>query len=412
MRPATDRVEESAHADIIVIGGGFTGLSATLNLAREGFRVWLLEARRIGWGASGRNGGQIIPGFRKGPAELIRLVGLEDARKLTELAVAARQLLWDTAERERIACSLVSTGHLTCAARPRHFAEMRADVDAAAQLGYDHLQLVEADALDEHVAASGYVGGLLDKLGGHFHPLNYLVGLAGAAVRAGARISDRTRVNTIFSGDGGGVRVLTNRGEVTANYAIVACDALIEGLEPALDRRLMPVYNYIVTTQKIGQERAAALIPSNVAVSDSKFVLNYFRLTPDDRLMFSGGESYSMKPRAQIKPFVRPHLDRVFPQLTNVRLEYAWGGVVGVTTSRFPHIGRRGPLFFAHGYSGLGCLWANFCGKVLADAITGDEAAFDLLARLPGGEWPGGRMLRHPLYTLGMIWYALRDRIG
>jgi gamma-glutamylputrescine oxidase len=397
------------HADVVVVGGGFTGLSAALHAAEAGFSVVLLEAGRIGHLASGRNGGQLIPGLRWGAVELEARFGSDRARRLLEVSDEAVSLVRDRIARHRIACDLRS-GHFHAAHKPAHLDAMRRELDALERLtGYSGAQIVERGAVGDHVAGGDYHGGLFDTNGGHFHPLNYALGLADAALAAGVRIFERSAVSAIEHGSP--VIATTAQGRVLARHGVLACDTRIGGLDRKLGRMTMPIANYNVATLPLSPDRADALIPGRAAISDSRFVLNYFRLSADHRLIFGGGEKYTRRPPADIAAFVRPYLEGVFPQLKGVGIDYAWGGMVGVTLNRLPHFGRIGNSFFAHGWSGHGALLTTLAGKLIAEAMQGSAGGFDLFAALPHRPFPGGPLLRHPLSVLGMLWYALRDRL-
>ncbi len=402
------RLEGDVAADVVVIGGGYTGLHAALNAVERGYSVVLLEAGHVGWGASGRNGGQIIPGWRKGATDLVARYGKAEARRLFELALNARSLTLDRINTHKIECDLHTNGHLTLAAKPRDLDWMRDESDALADaMDYPYTRVLDSAEAQSRVAAPNFHGALLDERGGQLHPLNYALGLADAARAAGVTLHERARVTRLESDNG--VVAHTERGIVRARFGVLACDALLEGLEPRIAGRIMPVANYIVATAPLSHPEA--LIADRLAVSDSRFVVNYFRMSEDGRLLFGGGERYSPNPPADIAHFVRGHMASVFPQLRDVGIDYAWGGLVSITMSRLPHIGRMGDLFFAHGYSGQGVLLSALAGKVLVEAMSGTAERFDVLTSLAPPEFPGGAALRSPLYVLGMLWYALRDRL-
>lgn len=396
------------ETDVVVIGGGYTGLHAALNAADRGYRVVLLEAERIGWGASGRNGGQMIPGWRKGAAELVKRFGAVKAKSLFAMALEARTLTLEQITKHDIDCDLTTNGHLTLAAKASDLAWMREEVETLARvMAYPNARVLGADEARAKVAADGFHGGLLDECGGHLHPLNYALGLASAARRIGIVLHEQSRVIALEHERG--VVVKTANGIVRARFGVLACDALLGDLEPRIAGRIMPVANYLVATAPL--ENPSALIADNLAASDSRFVVNYFRLSADGRLIFGGGERYTPAPPTDIPAFVRPFVARAFPQLHDVRIDYAWGGLVSITMTRLPHIGRLGDLFFAHGYSGQGVLLPALVGKVLSEAMRGTAERFDVLAGFAPPEFPGGAALRSPLYVLGMLWYALRDRL-
>ncbi len=397
-------------ADLCVVGGGCTGLSAALHAAERGLSVVLLEGGRVGWGASGRNGGQIIPGLRKGAVELIARYGRDEARALFDLALEARGLVLDLIQRYAIACDLKLTGHLAAAAKLSDMDHYAQEIEAlTAVMAYPHTRLVSAADMASELASPGYYGGLIDELGGHYHPLNYTLGLARAADATGVMIYEGAAA-TRLDKTAAGLRVETKEGAVTAAQVILAGDALLgTRLAPRIAGHIMPVANYIVATEPL--DNPAALIAHDRAVSDSRFVVNYFRLTAEGRLLFGGGERYSTRPPRDIAAFAGRHMRRVFPQLAKARIDYAWGGLVSVTRTRLPHLGREGDVYFAHGYSGLGAILSTLAGKLMAQALIGEGAAFDRLAKTAPSAFPGGTLLRSPLYTLGMLWYALRDRL-
>ncbi|MBU0823086.1 MAG: FAD-binding oxidoreductase [Alphaproteobacteria bacterium] len=393
--------------DVAVIGGGFTGLSAALACAERGFSVILIECEHIGFGASGRNGGQLIPGLRWSASELEAEFGRDRADALFDLCwrdnrVAAR------IAKHRIDCDLKS-GHLEAAWTPEDFDAMRREADyLAARFGYQSDVVAKAD-MANHIASPLYHGGIYDPQGGHFHPLNYALGLAKAAEAAGVRIWEGQRAGQITTTPEG-LGVKTNGAQIAARYVINATDSWIGDVEPDLGRYTVPIMNYNIATAPLAN--ADDLLPSDAAVADSRFVLNYFRLSADKRLIFGGGERYSQTPPRDIAAFVQPFLAQVFPQVADAPIDYVWGGAVAVTMNRLPHIGRRGNVFFAHGFSGHGALVTTLAGELIAEAMAGTAERFDVLANLPSRPFPGGKWLRQPLATLGLLYYAMKDRLG
>ncbi|MGH6634032.1 MAG: NAD(P)/FAD-dependent oxidoreductase, partial [Sphingopyxis sp.] len=254
-----------------------------------------------------------------------------------------------------------------------------------------------------------YHGGIHDPQGGHFHPLNYAIGLACAAEAAGVCIREDHRAYEIADTPDG-LGVMTDRAHIAAHYVIDATDSWIGQVEPDLGRYTVPIMNYNIATAPLSN--ADDLLPSDAAVADSRFVLNYFRLSADKRLIFGGGERYSQTPPRDIAAFVRPFMAEVFPQIADAKIDYGWGGAVAVTMNRLPHIGRRGNIFYAHGFSGHGALVTTLAGELIAEAMAVTAERFDVLANLPNRPFPGGKWIRRPLATLGLLWYALRDRLG
>ena len=402
------KLEGEVEADVVVIGGGYTGLHTALSAAEAGLSVVLLEAGRIGWGASGRNGGQLIPGWRKGAAELVRFYGAQRARLLFDLALRARDIVLARAATHDIGCDLTLNGHLSAAAKPGDLAWMREEVETLERvMNYPHARVLDADEARSKLASPIVHGALLDSYGGHFHPLNYALGLAEGARRGGVALHEDSRALSIAASNG--VHVRTAGGAVRAKYGVLACDAMLEGLEPRIAGRIMPVANYLIATAPL--DNPSALIADDLAVSDTRFVVNYFRVSADSRLIFGGGERYTPEPPTDITSFVRPFMLKVFPQLADVAIDYAWGGLVSISMSRLPHIGRFGNLFFAHGYSGQGTILPAVAGAAITEAIGGDAKLFDVLTGVAPPEFPGGAAFRAPLHVLGMLWYALRDRL-
>lgn len=399
-----------ASADVCVLGGGYTGLSAALHLAEAGFDVLLLEASRVGSGASGRNGGQIHSGQRRHQDFLEAALGLDDARKLWALAEESKALVRDLVARHAIACDL-RDGLILADHKPHYVAESHA---YAAHLrdtyGYEAMEPLGQEQVRALVGSSAYHGGVFDHGGGHLHPLNFALGLAGAARKTGTRIHEDTRV-TAVSETAAGVTVATDAGKVKAGFLLECGNGLMDGLDRRVDTHVMSICNYIAATEPLG-ERAKGIIANDAAVADSRFVVNYFRLSPDGRLLFGGGESYRRNLRDDIPGFVRPFMARVFPQLADVRIDYGWGGVLGITMTRLPFVRRMSDhVLVSAGYSGHGVALAPLFGKILAEAVRGQLERFDLLGRLPVPGFPGGTLLRYPLLVAGLSYYALRDRL-
>jgi gamma-glutamylputrescine oxidase len=400
------------RCDVAIIGAGLTGLSAALRLVEAGVSVVVIEAATVGAGASGASGGQMIPGFRHGAVELVARFGEARAQALIALTLRARDTMAGLVERHGLACDLRLTGHLTAASFAADLADFEAEAATLDRLGFTGHRVLSAAETRTHVNGA-YHGGFLDMAGGHVHPLNYVLELARRAEASGARIFEHSAAVSVTPGKP--ATVTTAAGRLIADQVILACDARIGEVSVAGRRtpgaaRLMPVWSYVIATEPLGQ-RAADLLPSNVAVSDTRFALDYYRRSADDRLLFAGGERYVLTPLDDVIGFVRPRLARAFPALGDVRIDHGWAGIVAVTTSRFPQIGDDAGLSWAHGYSGHGVLLAQASGRALAEAILGDRTALDLLSMLPSHDWPGGATLRQPLYTAGMLWFALRDHL-
>ena len=348
----------------------------------------------------------MIPGLRKGAKGLVKAFGPERAKALFDLAFEARGLVLDIIERHGIDCDLRLTGHLVGAVNGSDMCDFEEEAECLAKvMNFADVEILSAAQARQKVDTP-YQGAVFERPGGHMHPLNYTLGLARAAVGAGVMIHENSVAVRLQREPS--IRVFTDKGSVRARHAVLAGDALLQGLEPRVNSRIMPIGNYIIATEPLGERN---VIPSDVAVSDTLFVVNYYRMSADGRLLFGGGERYTPSPPADIAGFVRPYMEKTFPQLRGCRIDHAWGGLVSVTTSRLPHVGHYGEVYFAHGYSGKGVILSTLSGKLLAEAITGDASRLDLFSTLTPLPFPGGTALRGPLYVLGMLWYAMRDRL-
>jgi gamma-glutamylputrescine oxidase len=403
-------LDGTVDCDVCIVGGGFTGLSTALHLAERSYSVVLVEAERIGWGASGRNGGQVGSGLRIGPAESVAHFGRENARAFWNLAEEAKDTVRERIARHHINCD-EKPGVLLAAAKPGHVAWMEKNVACRREVFGDRsVRFVARPAMREWVETDRYFGGVFDPGASHLHPLNYALGLARAAEDAGVRLYEGSRVTRFDAGDRPVVR--TGGGEVRAHHAVLCCNAYLDRLEGRIAGKIMPIWNYIIATKPLGEARARALIPGGHAVCDTKFVVDYYRLSTDHRLLFGGGETYSGRERSDIRSFVRPYMLRVFPQLADAGIDYGWGGKLAITLNRLPHFGRLGGnVYFAQGFSGHGVALTSLAGKLIAEAISGDSARFDMFVRIPHRDFPGGTLLRKPGLVAGMLYYSLRDRL-
>lgn len=406
-RPALD---EDLTADVCVIGGGFTGLSAALNLAELGKSVVLLEAERIGFGASGRCGGLVGSGQRIDVQEAEEQFGIERSRQLWNFAELAKDEIRKRVAKHDIPCDL-QKGQFVGVHKKRYLGWARELADTLTdRYDYPFCSAVEADQVQNYVATSDYLEGFYDPEALTIHPLNYTLGLAQAAEKAGVRIFENSRVTGYSQTDPAIVK--TNAGQVKASFVVLACNGYLDNLEPRSAGRIMPINNFMIATEPLGEERARELINGRYGIHDTRFVVNYYRLSDDHRLLFGGGENYRPGFPRDIGKFVRPHMLKLFPQLKDVGIDYAWGGTLSVTVNRLPDIGRLEPnVFYGQGYSGHGISTATFAGKVIAEAVAGVAGRFDVFANLPTHTFPGGTLLRYPGMVLGMLYYGIKDRL-
>lgn len=403
-------LDGSRRADVCIIGGGYTGLSSALHLAQRGYDVVLLEARKPGWGASGRNGGQVCTGQRKDQIELTKMVGADAARHFWDLAEAAKDTVRQLIAEHGIDCDLKPG-----IAHPSHKFEYqrksREYVDfLQREYDYQQIEYLEQDSMAELVGSDSYYGGSLDMGAAHLHPLNYALGIADAALAAGAKIYQDTPVRGYQEGQLN--RVQTDQGVVEAEHIVLACNGYLGKLEKRVAGKIMPINNFVIATEPLSEAQLKQINPRDVAIADSRFVVNYYRLSADKRLLFGGGENYSQNFPADIASFVRKPMLQVYPQLADTRIAYAWGGTLAVTLNRMPHFGRVGnSIYHAQGYSGQGVAMASLAGRLIAEALSGEAENFDLFGKIPTPSFPGGDLLRWPGLVLGMSYYALRDRL-
>ena len=399
------------RADVCIVGGGISGLSAALHLSERGFSVALLEAKHLGFGGSGRSGGQTIFGYACGQEKLEKLVGEADARFMWDIALEGMKLQRELIARHSIACDYVA-GHMHVGVKARHDTELRAEVESLhTKYGYRSVRLVGHEELRTLVPSERYTTGIHDSNSGHLNPYKYTLGLGSAAARAGVRIFENswvTKLEVASRADADNL-VHTASGTVRARHLLIAGNALLGALVPALARKLMAVGTYIAATEVLGEERARTLITNNAAVADINWVLDYFRRSADHRLLFGGRVSYSGVDPFDSARVLRARISRVFPKL-NPRIDYAWGGYVDITPNRAPHFGRLAPnVYFLQGFSGHGMVLSGIAGKLVAEAMAGSASRFDVFAKIPHRDFPGGAVFRRPALVLAMLWFRLKD---
>mgnify|MGYP000395068721 FL=1 len=398
------------QADVCIVGGGYTGLSAALHFAELGYEVALLEAHRVGFGASGRNGGQLGSGQRMDQDGLEDLMGSDVARTFWDMAEDAKSLVKDLIERHNINCH-IKPGIADLGFGKSDVKELQ-DYALKLQDTYGYADAIPLDQEAAHALcpSPAYKGGMMDRGAAHLQPLSFALGLAKAASTAGAHIYEMSHVHHIK--EGAQVIVQTDKGRIKADHVILAGNGYLGNLNRKVAARVMPINNFIAATEPLGED-AAKVLREDIAVADTKFVVNYFRLSHDNRLLFGGGESYGYRFPSDMAAKVRKPMSEIFPHLRDVKIDYAWGGTLGITMKRMPYLARVAPnILSASGYSGHGVGNAVQAGKLMADAIHGQDTGFNTMASIPTPSFPGAGAFRTPLLTLAMSWYALRDRLG
>ncbi|WOI56277.1 FAD-binding oxidoreductase [Palleronia sp. LCG004] len=411
--PAPDRpaLDGETEVDICVVGAGYSGLSTALHLAEKGHRVTVLEGARVGWGASGRNGGQIVNGLNAGLHVFRRRFGEDVARFVADLLLEGGDIIRDRVARYDIECDL-RHGNVFAALNTRHLDDLRAKRDLWAEYGLDNLEMLDRARMRDHAATDLYCGGMIDHRGGHLHPLNLALGEAAAIERLGGTIHESTPAISVETGGARPV-IRTPGGVVTARTLVLCGNAYLGNLVPGLAKRIMPVSTQVMATEPLGEAQARALMPAGTCVEDVRYILDYYRMSADHRLLFGGGTVYGGTDPKDIKRKLVRSMDRVFPQLRNTRIDHAWSGNFALSFTRVPQLGRIGSnTYFAHGYSGHGVSGSHLFGRILSEAIHGDLGRFDTFAGLPWLPFPGGQGFRVPYSVLGSWWYALRDRLG
>lgn len=409
-RRVRPRLEGAATADVCIIGAGFTGISAGLALAERGYSVIVLEAHRIGWGASGRNGGQLVNGYSRDLSVIEKRYGADKARSLGAMSLEGGSIIRERVKKYAIACDL-QPGNAFAALNHRQLREMEESRRVWERHGHTGLELVDRTGLARIVKTDRYVGGLLDHLGGHLHPLNLVLGEAQALEQLGGRIYEHSRVVDVDTGDR--PRARTELGEVTATHLLVCGNAYLDGLLPQLAGKIMPVSSQQLATAPLPEGLAERLLPANYCVEDGNYILDYFRRTADGRLLYGGGVGYGGSDPASLIGTIRPKMLKTFPELAAVPIDFAWSGNFALTLTRIPHVGRLSPtVYFSHGDSGHGVTTTHLLGTLLAEAVAGRSERFDTWASLPYFPFPGGQTFRVPLTVLGAVWYDLRDRLG
>ena len=423
--PGYAALQSNLECDVAVVGGGLAGLSAAIELAQRGYSVVLLEAQQVGWGASGRNGGQVIAGLACNQSVIEQQLGFGESRIVWGMTIEALRLIGERRERFGIECDWRS-GYLSLAVNARKARELqtwRAHMERS--YGYRTHWIAPAD-MTQWIASPRFHSGVHDPLGGHLHPLKYSLGLARAAADIGVRIHENSAVTALEPG--ASVRLRTASGSVRASHVLLAGNVYLQGIAPLLEKRIMPVGTYIVASEALAPELARSLIPSRSAVCDTNFVLDYFRTTADHRMLYGGRVSYTTATPPNLAASMQRRMAKTFPQLAQAKVEYSWGGFVDISMNRAPDFGRlplsgaasvaasgasraHSNVYYLQGFSGHGLALTGLAGRLVAEAIAGDAERFDTFARLRHRPFPGGRLLRTPALVAGMAYYRLRDML-
>jgi gamma-glutamylputrescine oxidase len=398
------------RCDVCVVGAGFTGISTALSLAEKGKRVIVVEGSRIGFGASGRNGGQIVNSFNRDIDYIFKSYGEDIGQKMAKMAFAGSELIRHRIEKYNIDCDL-KHGNLFAACNPKQFEDLKAKKALWESHGHNELELLSASSIQDHIGSDRYAGGLLDRKGGHIQPLNLVLGQAKAFEELGGQIFEDSEVIRLEQGKPG--RVVTKQGVVVADTIVVAGNAYMFGLLPEVEKKAMPCGTQVIATEPLPEEIQKKLLPTGHCVEDCNYLLDYYRLSGDGRLIYGGGTTYGARDPGKIESIIVPKMLKTYPILQNVKIDFAWTGNFLLTMMRMPQVGKIGDnLYYAQGYSGHGVTNSHLMGEILSDAIDGDTERFDVFASMPQYQFPGGRMLRIPYTAVGAVYYNIRDKLG
>ena len=406
-------LKSEIKADVCVIGGGFSGLNTAIELAERGLKVVLLEAHKIGWGASGRNGGQLIRGVGHDVDQFGDVIGEEGVRQLKLMGLEAVEIVRERVAKYQIDCDL-TWGYCDLANKPKEFDGFAKEAEELRSLGYRHpLELIDADQIGSVIGSPNYAGAMLDMGSGHLHPLNLAQAEAAIAQSLGVQLFEDSPATRLEYGPQ--VKIHTAHGKVCASTLVLGCNAYLNGLDTQLSGKVLPAGSYVIATEPLSEALAGQLIPRNTAMCDQRVAVDYFRLSADRRLLFGGACHYSGRDPAEIAAYMRPKMLKVFPQLKDVKIDYQWGGMIGIGANRLPQIGRlqKHPnVFYAQAYAGHGLNATHLAGKLLGEAISGQHSGgFELFAKVPHITFPGGKHLRSPLLALGMLWHRFKELV-
>ncbi|MBJ7551639.1 NAD(P)/FAD-dependent oxidoreductase [Marinomonas ostreistagni] len=398
------------RCDVCVVGAGFTGISTALSLAEKGKRVIVVEGSRIGFGASGRNGGQIVNSFNRDIDYIFKNYGDDIGQKMAKMAFAGSELIRHRIEKYNIDCDL-KHGNVFAACNKKQFEELKAKKALWESHGHNELELLTASSIQDHIGTDRYAGGLLDRKGGHIQPLNLVLGQARAFEELGGQIFEDSEVVRLEKGVPG--KVVTKQGTVIADKIVVAGNAYVFGLLPEVEKKAMPCGTQVIATEPLPEDLQKQLLPTDRCVEDCNYLLDYYRLSGDGRLIYGGGTTYGARDPGKIESIIVPKMLKTYPMLKDVKIDFAWTGNFLLTMMRMPQVGKIGEnLYYAQGYSGHGVTNSHLMGEILSDAIDGDMERFDVFASMPQYQFPGGRMLRVPYTAIGAAYYNMRDQLG
>ena len=408
--PPRPELHGEVETDVCIVGAGYTGLSTAIALLESGFKVSIVEAAKVGFGASGRNGGQIVNSYSRDIDSIERTVGPKHAQLLGQMAFEGGRIIRERVTKYDIQCDL-KDGGVFAAITPKQMSHLEAQKKLWERYGHSQLELLDAKRIREVVATDTYIGGMLDMSGGHIHPLNLALGEAAAVESLGGVIYEQSPAIRIERGANPVVH--TPNGQIKAKFVVVAGNAYLGNLIPELSAKSMPCGTQVITTEPLSDDLAKSLLPQDYCVEDCNYLLDYYRLSGDKRLIFGGGVVYGARDPANIEAIIRPNMLKTFPQLKDVKIDYAWTGNFLLTLSRLPQVGRLGDnIYYSQGCSGHGVTYTHLAGKVLAEALRGQAERFDAFAELPHYPFPGGQLLRIPFTAMGAWYYSLRDRLG
>lgn len=409
---SNDFLENNLDVDVCIIGGGLTGISSALHLAKKGFSVAICEARLIGWGASGRNGGQLGNGMRKDQFAIEKKLGFEHANELWKLGLESVQISLDLINQYNIDCNIqqgvISAGCFKNDIKDFEFEKIHLEKN----YNYFELEIRDQNSIKNEINSNMYYSGLVNRGNYHINPLKFLIGLTNQLVSFNVKIFENTPITKIENKKDH-VVVYSNLKQIKSHKVVVGCNGYLDKLLGGIRNKFMPINNYVVATEPLGEKKARNIIKNNYAVCDTRFILDYYRFTEDWRLLFGAGETYTAAFMHQSKDFVRNRMIKIFPMLNNVKIDFSWGGTLAITTNRLPYFGElyNNKLIFAHGYSGHGLALSTLAGKLISEKISGESERFDLFSKIKHVFIPGGDFFRRPIYSSAIFYYKLRDRL-